>query len=172
MNKITTISFSALLATFSYAAYAGSPSEHYVDYAKVLRSEPIYSVERTPVEDQECWDETVTYRRPHSGSTAMIAGGIIGGVIGNQFGKGHGKDAATVAGTLLGGSIGRDIGHNGYREHHQTEQRCRVTRRYVEREHVSGYRVTYRYDGRTFTRTMSYDPGHKIRVRVNVVPVY
>ena len=49
-------------------------------------------------------------------------------------------------------------------------QRCDV--RYEEswEERIDGYRVSYEYNGRQFTTRLPYDPGRKIRVRVDVRP--
>ncbi len=35
---------------------------------------------------------------------------------------------------------------------------------------VSGYNVTYEYGGRTYSTRTNYNPGNRIRVRVNVDP--
>lgn len=50
-----------------------------------------------------------------------------------------------------------------YRCTNVTEQRAR--------EHISGYRVTYRYGGETDTTHLSYHPGKQIPVNVNLSPV-
>lgn len=165
-----TVILVSMFGTTTGASPSGASRSDYYDYAKVLSSEPIYTIERRPVEDRECWNETIRYESHSSSATGVIAGGIIGGIIGNQFGKGHGKQAATVAGTLLGGSIGHDISHSSPRHREAVEERCRVSRRYVEEEQISGYRVIYRYDGRIYTRTLAHDPGQHIRVRVKVEP--
>ena len=44
-----------------------------------------------------------------------------------------------------------------------TEQRAR--------EHVTGYRVTYRYGDETETTVLSYDPGKQMRVNVSLSPL-
>ena len=36
---------------------------------------------------------------------------------------------------------------------------------------TTGYNVEYDYRGRTYTNFMSYDPGQRIRLRVNVEPM-
>ncbi len=171
-RRVGTLLVLGALATLANVAQAGSDHHGEYDYAKVLSAQPIYTVERRPIDERECWNETVSYTGHQGSMTGVIAGGIIGGVIGNQIGKGHGRQAATVAGTLLGGSIGHDISHSKPRRHQAVEEHCRVYRRYTEEERITGYRVTYRYDGRTYTRTMSHDPGPRLRVRVKVEPAY
>ena len=48
--------------------------------------------------------------------------------------------------------------------------RCRQMAETVFREEIESYRVVYRYDGREYVRTMSYDPGDTLRVKVRVRP--
>ncbi len=170
------LTVSPVSARMGHAEYRDSP---YTDYAKVIDVEPIVRVVRVSEPRRECWDEEVTrHRRQAShrrGSyTPLVLGGIVGGVVGNQFSQGKRRDALTVAGALLGASVGRDL----YRRHRTveepyvtTEQRCRVIDQYHEEERVEGYRVTYRYKGKTFVRRMDHDPGRRIRIRVAVTPV-
>ncbi len=172
----TVLSIGPAMASVGHHEYRDSP---YLDYAKVVDVEPIIRVVRVTEPRRECWDEEVTRYRQHtsrrSGSfTPLVVGGIVGGVVGNQFSKGKRRDALTVAGALLGASVGRDI----YRRHRSTErpyvtteQRCRVVDEYHEEERVEGYRVTYRYKGKTFVRRMDHDPGRRVRIRVAVTPV-
>jgi uncharacterized protein YcfJ len=78
-------------------------------------------------------------------------------------------------GAVLGGSIGNDIGRRqqGYGQpvRYGTEEVCAT--QYEERaeQRLTGYRVTYRYAGETYTTTMDRDPGSSLRVRVDVTPV-
>lgn len=167
------------------------------DYARVIDVDPIvrYVQVRTPV--RECWEETRYHdtrydhhgygeryrdapRRSEAGAT--IAGGIIGGVIGRQFGGGSGRDAMTLVGTLVGAAIGnervrRAEAYDRYEPYAAYEREARpVTRcetRYQarEEERIDGYRVTYRYNGQTYTTRTDYDPGDRLRVRVAVTPV-
>ncbi len=172
----TVLTMSPAVASVGHNEYRDSP---YMDYAKVVDVEPIVRVVRISEPRRECWDEEVTRYRRHtsrrSGSyTPLVLGGIVGGVVGNQFSKGKRRDALTVAGALLGASVGRDV----YRRHRSvetpyvtTEHRCRVIDEYHEEERVEGYRVTYRYKGKTFVRRMDHDPGRRIRIRVAVTPV-
>ncbi|MCI0749916.1 MAG: glycine zipper 2TM domain-containing protein, partial [Nevskiales bacterium] len=99
-----------------------------------------------------------------------LVGGIIGGVIGHQFGKGHGQDAATIAGALIGAShAGRHHGrHVVERTAYATTCQTVHTVRYEER--IEGYDVTYTYRGQIYHAQMSYDPGQRVRIRVEVTP--
>lgn len=149
------------------------------DYARVVSVEPIvsYVTVKTPV--RECWEEmqyyTVDRRSRYGGSGGTLMGAIIGGVIGHQVGSGRGNDVATVAGSLIGAAIGsdasrqRDVGYGAERIARPVE-RCE-TRYQAHREaRTDGYRVTYRYNGQKYLTEMPYDPGNKIRVRVDVRP--
>ncbi len=172
----TVLTIGPAMASVGHHQYRDSA---YLDYARVVEVEPIVRVVRITEPRRECWDEEVTRYRQHtsgrSGSfTPLVVGGIVGGVVGNQFSKGKRRDALTVAGALLGATVGRDI----YRRHRgtetpyvTTEHRCRVIDEYHEQERIEGYRVTYRYKGKTFVRRMDHDPGRRIRIRVAVTPL-
>lgn len=165
--------------------------ENGYDYARVVDVEPILRHVRVTTPRRECWMETrhdyePRYEPqrvggpPRGAAGSMILGGIIGAAIGNQVGSGDGRRAATVAGAIIGSAIGHDkadrrnggyYGNNGYREARPYEvERCDV--RYDEdyEERIDGYRVTYVYNGREQTTRLPYDPGDRIRVRVNVRP--
>ncbi len=146
----------------------------FYDKAKVIDVKPVMEVVQVPVSSRECWTDEVEYRgRGGNPNAGMVAGGIIGGVLGNQLGKGHrDRGVATVAGTLIGGAIGRDVARKRQAEPYVTQERtCRTTNKYFEEERLAGYRVTYRYRGRTFTREMAQEPGRFVRVRVALQPL-
>jgi len=148
----------------------------FYDYARVIRVEPIIRVARVSTPRRECRDEEVRgygYRtRGRNSYTPLVLGGILGGVVGNQFGAGSGKDLMTVGGVLLGASLGYDVARQPRHARYDSRVRevCRVSNEYHDEERVDGYRVTYRYSGRTFMRRMDYDPGRRIKVRVSVTP--
>lgn len=169
---ITRTSLFIAAALTAGLVHANGPNYHYAEVVDV-RAE--YQTVRKPVDREVCWDE-ISYERTRSGKrshTPTVVGAIIGGVIGNQFGGGSGKRAATVAGAALGGSIGRDAarrsaGPDEYRE--VTRETCQVQRTFAEESRISGYRVTYQYDGRIYRTHMNEHPGDRIRVRVDVSP--
>jgi len=159
------------------------------DYARVVDVDPIYRDVRVTVPRQECFNETryeeVPDRRygPHPSAGSMILGGIIGAAIGNQIGSGDGRRAATVAGALIGTALGHDAAERRAADDRYAsvdpqdrplrsyeEQRCST--RYEDRyeKHLDGYRVTYLYDGHRHTTQLPYDPGERVRVRVDVLP--
>ncbi len=153
-------------------------AESFTDWATVTRVEPVertYTVRR-PVE--KCWMETVRVQRPgrSDGSiTNELIGGILGGVVGNQFGDGSGKDAMTIASAALGASIANDqeklrAGQRDGGGNYKEVERCETVYETEEKRERSGYRVSYRYNGHTFTTKMKRGPADSIRVRVTVTP--
>ena len=179
---------SAIVASLALTAAPAHAERHYAvgkhraayDYARVVSVQPIvrYVTVQTPV--QECWNETrhYTVKRRSSNAGGTLVGAIIGGVVGHQFGSGRGNDAATVAGSLIGAAVGSDVSRSKgysrdrYRETRRARpvERCETRYRSREEERVDEYRVIYRYNGQKYATRMPYDPGRKIRVRVDVRP--
>jgi uncharacterized protein YcfJ len=170
--------------------YRGNPYERVVyddgpqyDYARVIDVDPIVRHVRVSYPKRECWNETryeeVQTGGPRPTAGSMILGGIIGAALGNQIGRGDGRRAATVAGAVIGSAIGHDVGEKRnasagpvYTESRPYDvQRCEVRNEESFEDRVDGYRVTYEYAGRRQTMVMPYDPGDRVRVRVDVQPV-
>ena len=154
----------------------GHGGDHAVyEYAKVLEARPIYREVRVSEPVHECWDEPVyETRHRHKSAGGMLAGGLIGGVVGHQIGRGRGNKIATAMGAIIGAKIGHDAvnGHErpkrelvGYEEHCETHHRVSYEQR------VDGYDVTYRFRGREHRLVMPYDPGKRIKMRVEFAPV-
>ncbi len=161
----------ALMSAAALLAISGAANAAVYDYAKVVSAQPIVRTVTVKTPVRECWQETQyysTYERRRGASGRALAGAVIGGVIGHQFGSGRGKDAATVAGSMIGAAIG----HGPARRVDVAEpiERCAV--RYENRleERIDGYQVVYRYHGQTYSTRMPYDPGKKIKVRVDIRP--
>lgn len=174
-----TFAMSGVASAQNYGGY-DNYSDGY-DYAEVVSVDPIIDRVERPVYRDECWQEPVTYREPvryrggHRDRAPAVLGGIIGGLVGNQFGHGSGRDAATLAGAALGYAAVRDSQrhygggyYSGGRQYTAYEQRCTQRAQYVADEQVSGYDVTYRYNGRLYNTITDYHPGDSIRVRVDV----
>ncbi|MCG6898976.1 MAG: hypothetical protein LJE75_03140 [Gammaproteobacteria bacterium] len=53
----------------------------------------------------------------------------------------------------------------------QRQYRCKTVTERRAREHIAGYRVTYRYGGETATTRLSYDPGEQMPVNVSLSPL-
>ena len=184
--KLAALASAAMLLGTSAAALADHQDYRTVrndravyDYANVISAQPIvdYVTVKTPV--RECWEEMQYYtvdRRPHGNAGGTLLGAVIGGVIGHQVGSGRGNDAATVAGTLIGAAIGNESARNRHgnqavEQHARPVERCRTSYREHREERIEAYRVTYRYHGQKYMTEMPYDPGNKLRIRVDVRPV-
>ena len=181
MNAKTRIASIALIAMlFGSTAWAdngyGNSRPQY-DYAKVISAEPIinYVTVKTPV--RECWEETQYYsvdRNAGNRGGGTLLGAIIGGVVGHQIGSGRGNDAATVAGTLIGAAIGNESARQRHpsavEQHTRPVERCATRYRAHQEERIDGYRVMYRYHGQKYVTEMPYDPGERMRVRVDIRP--
>lgn len=179
MSKLTksAVLATALCGLAAPAAYADR--DGHWEYAQVVSAEPIYRDVRVSEPSQECRDEPVTERTVYPGAPdpgAILLGAAIGGVIGHQFGHGHGRDAATAAGAFIGASHGAmaSSAYGGRRvvEHTSYETTCRDVDRVRYEERLDGYNVTYRYHGRLYRAHTPYDPGSRMRVRVDVAPEY
>lgn len=175
---ITTMSSMAIasLVLVVSPANAGHNKAVY-DYARVLNVEPVmrYVTVTTPV--RECWDDERTYttNRYNSGKAGKaLFGAILGGVIGHQFGSGTGNDAATVAGALIGAGVANNATKNepDYYTTRYTRpiRRCETTYQSHREERIDGYEVIYAYNGRKYATTTPFDPGKRIRIRVDVRP--
>ena len=149
--------------------------------AKVVRVEPLLRVVRVATPREVCWDERVRHvehlRREHRNAPLpLILGGVVGGVVGNEIGKRRNRRALTIAGTIVGAAVGHGISHEHRRRVPQSrsyttlERHCETQTEYLEEERIDGYQVTYRYQGRHFTTRTNYDPGERLRVRVQVEP--
>jgi uncharacterized protein YcfJ len=175
MKTLASCSLIAFITTASTLASAHREDDDF-DYARVTRVEPIYETESYSRPREECWNEKIPVRSSAPRSyTAPILGAIIGGALGNAVGHHEvNKRVGTVAGAVLGASVGRDIrdqNGGGYeRTGYSNERVCETVNDREYREEVVAYRVFYRYNGRDFVTRSSYDPGPRLRVRVNVDP--
>jgi len=108
-------------------------------------------------------------------TVATVIGGIAGAVLGSKVGGGSGQVAASAIGTMVGGMAGRQVYDNAHRQQRTaTVQVCDpvpVNSYYGNANSVAtAYDVTYEYAGRRYTTRTSYNPGERIRVRVDVRP--
>ena len=181
-TRIATLALAAMLfgsnalADHGNNTYARHNGVQY-DYAQVISAEPIINYVTVSAPVRECWEEMQYYsvdRNAGRRDGSTLVGAIIGGVVGHQFGSGSGNDAATVAGTLIGAAIGNDAARrrNGVavETHARPVERCETRYREHREERIDGYRVMYRYHGQKYMTEMPYDPGRKIRIRVDIRP--
>lgn len=139
-------------------------------YADVLRADPIYDYVRTSTPREECYDEDVVHRGHKDTSGATVLGAVIGGALGNTVGKGDGRKAATIAGAVAGGAIAHDAAKRNGHEYVTTEERCRIVDGGAEERRIVAYDVEYRFRGEVYQSRLNFDPGERLRVRVEVAP--
>ena len=160
-----------------YKNHDFTPRQQYFDYARVISAKPIYREVEISRPVRECWEEPV-YHTGHGhpkSAGGMLAGGLIGAIVGHQIGKGSGRKAATAVGTLIGAGIGHEAvnGHlHGYEETLVGyEEHCKTRHQVSYEEVIDGYDVVYRYRGQRHRIEMPYDPGKRIKMRIQVTPV-
>jgi uncharacterized protein YcfJ len=157
--------------------YRDSHRQDLFEYAKVVDVRPIYREVEVSRPVRECWEEPVYHTRDHYPKSAggMLAGGLIGGIVGHQFGKGRDNNVATAVGTLIGAQIGHDAVNGHSQQHSSTvvgyEEHCKTRHQVSYEEVVDGYDVTYKYRGKRYHVEMPYDPGKRIKMRIQITPV-
>ena len=157
-------------------AYSKGRNQAVYDYARVVSVTPAirYVTVTTPV--KECWDDVEYYsvrNRDAGRAGRSLFGAIVGGVIGHQFGSGSGRDAATIAGALIGASAANSADHDrGYSssEYSRPVRRCETNYQSRQEERIDGYDVIYTYNGRKYATRTPFDPGKKLKIRVDVRP--
>ena len=170
----------ALLMTGVLLPCAAAQAVAGYDQAQVVRSVPVYETVSVAVPRRVCHDERISRSGGAGGGGYRTTGPVLGAVIGGALGSvvtrhNDHKHVGTVVGALLGAAVGHDISsRNAERDvayDDDVTQVCRTEQDYRRERHISGYDVTYRYAGETYTTQMSRDPGRTIRVRVDVAPV-
>ena len=68
--------------------------------------------------------------------------------------------------------IGAAIGHGPVRrvDYSRPVERCATRYRNHQEQRIDGFDVVYRYKGQKYATRMPYDPGKKIKVRVDIRP--
>lgn len=162
----------ALATSGAFAQDARGPNNddnaHY-GWADVLRADPVQGVTRTEVPRQECYDQQVVRHEGGNSAAGTVLGAVIGGVLGHTVGKGDGRTAATVVGAVAGGAVGNRVSDHGG-DYQSTQTQCREVSSVSEQRRIIGYDVEYRYRGEVYTSRLNYDPGERLRVRVQVDP--
>lgn len=110
-------------------------------------------------------------------NVASVVGGVVGAVLGSQVGGGSARYATSAIGSMVGSQVGGSIYDQSQRQRQQGHVNV------CDMEPVNGgygnarygnaadaYDVTYEYNGRRYTSRMNYDPGQRVRVRVDVTP--
>jgi uncharacterized protein YcfJ len=136
----------------------------YTDSAPVVSSVPVYQTVNEP--QQQCWTESVTSYEERRSPGGAILGGLTGGLLGNTIGRGNGRVASTAVGAVIGALVGDHIANrdNSAVAVIRPIQRCQTVESY--RQVLTGYQVTYNYNGRNTTVVLPYDPGPRVPIEV------
>ena len=139
------------------------------EYAKVVGVQEVYSVRNVPQQHCTTVDVPVYHQQAPAGgtiggivnntfgSTQGLVGAIAGGLIGSRIGGGSGKRWATAAGAVIGTQVG-----DRYRQNkqqvvtYQKQQQCSMMN--VQENFVSGYHVTFEYNGQLYSGHRGYRP--------------
>ena len=146
-------------------------------FADVIETRPIYEAITVSEPREECWTEQVRMNARHRSEsrTPVLISTIVGGAIGNALGNNKSSQrVGTVVGAVLGHSVGRDIVSANSRPQparYETVQHCEVVSHYRDEERLTGYQVRYLFNGEEYSVHTDRDPGKRIRLRVDVVPV-
>jgi hypothetical protein len=104
---------------------------------------------------------------------ASVLGTVIGAVVGSQVGGGSARYATAAVGSAVGGIAGRQVYDNAHRDDgYGNVTVCDPVDagRAYPAAGRNLYDVTYEYGGRTYMARTTYDPGERLRVRVDVHP--
>jgi len=150
-------------------APGGGPDNAHYAWADVLRVDPVYGMVQTATPTQQCYDQQVVQQTPSNKGIGTVLGAVVGGVLGSTIGHGRGNTAATVGGAVVGGAVGNSVASGGQTvTSNQTV--CQPGSQVTQQRQIIGYDVEYRYHGDVYMSRLSYDPGERLRVRVDVAP--
>jgi uncharacterized protein YcfJ len=177
-SKFQLVIATTLIAGLNLVVVAPAIAQTQYVYADVLETRPVYQSVTVSSPRQECWSEQVLVRESRqSGSrTPVLVSTVVGGAIGNALGNNKSSQrVGTVVGAALGHSVGRDIVAANSRPQpaaYQTVQHCETVNSYRDEERLTGYQVRYLYNGQEYTVHTDRDPGDRLRLRVDVAPVF
>jgi uncharacterized protein YcfJ len=140
--------FAIFLFVLTTAAFNASAAEV---LATIVDVTPVFSdrYQQTRVCD------VIQGRQPQQDSavnSGSVIGGIAGALLGSRVGDGNGRLAATALGAVTGAMTGDRLAQRDS----QPQQACRWVQQVNQQ--VSGYHVTYAYQGEHFYTSLPYDP--------------
>ena len=113
-----------------------------VDYAQVLRVQPVYQTLHATRSEQQC-DPPADAAKPQTRGLSRLVGAVR-----SALGKDQQADAATA----------------------QADANCRTVQVQREFRRPIAYDVDYIYKGMKYRSRLAEDPGNRLRVRVSVTP--
>jgi uncharacterized protein YcfJ len=113
-------------------------------------------------EEQGKWNDGVSGAIKGDGDA--IAGAIIGGLIGNQFGGGTGKDVMTGLGVIVGSNVAKGTANRRGGTIKRTI--CDDVPQYQKVKEITGYNVTYMYQGMHYKAFFNEDPGTHVTLEL------
>lgn len=161
-------------------AFGAGAQQVFQDTARVLRTEPIVAQIYVPCQQQG----QSQYQGQNSGNpfsayqnagysnsnndgrsnTGAVVGGIAGGLLGSTVGGGNGKVAAAAVGAIVGAISGDRLDNRSSHQNQVVQAACQGS--YVTQ--VTGYLVTFDYQGRQGQKRVQYEPGNTIAVTVSI----
>lgn len=172
------------------SAYPGAaPPAPVYDFARVVRVDPVFAPTGARP-GSRCYSrqDNYGYRTGSNGvgadgrtanppsqggrAAATIVGGVVGALVGSRIGGGSARYATSALGTMAGGLVGQ----RAYDQAHSVNGQVTVCDPVADDPYGSGgesvqaYDVTYEYAGHQYTTRTDYNPGSRLRVRVDVQP--
>ncbi|MBC3871888.1 glycine zipper 2TM domain-containing protein [Undibacterium oligocarboniphilum] len=137
----------------------------FYDTARVVNVQPMYQQSSSDCNIQQQSSQTESSRN----NTGGLLGGVAGALLGSQIGGGNGRIAAAALGGVVGALTGDRL------DNRQDSQPSLQRTNYAlcqnnATSQLTGYLVTYEYNGRQGSKRFSYDPGQVVRVLVSVDP--
>ncbi|OEF23261.1 hypothetical protein A1QC_12210 [Vibrio rumoiensis 1S-45] len=155
--KIRTLTLSLL----TIAVLAGCKDKEPTT-AKITMVDAVTEQVKTP--HQVCKDVAITSQVEATDKHKILGtagGGAAGAALGHQIGDGTGQDIATVAGGVAGAALGRKVQGNAQGNNTVTTTQNQCHTEYTESENVTGYKVTYEFNGEQKTIQMKEKPTTK-----------
>jgi len=126
----------------------------------VISVQPLEVAEARLVKGTRCTPIVTGYNNGRRGTEmGQIIGGVIGSMIGNNDSE---RRIGTAMGVIIGGRIGER--HNTPPGIEYGRTHCGETYSNQVQSVIQGYKVTYRYHGRTQSVVMNYDPGSYVTI--------
>lgn len=154
------------------ARHAGWEAAQQTVYGKVLSVQPVYSGRDHRYVEQSCVQWSDGYDQRHRSWGPTVVGVVIGGAIGYHLGEDHNEpELGTIAGGLLGAAAGHGVSRQLHESRHiRVSGPCRPAKHNQRTSEPVEYQVIYRYNGRTYSEQMDYDPGEWVKLNVEASP--